>query len=61
MESDQAAIAITRALIKLPAKAGQRFAEEWTIVARRVEVVHGAPVPHDTEPAGAPRLDVSHE
>jgi len=61
MESDQAAIARTRALIKLPAEAGQRFAEEWTSVARRVEVVHGTPVPHETEPAGAPRLDVPDE
>jgi hypothetical protein len=61
MESDQAAIARTRALLKLPVESGHRFAEEWAIVRRHVEIVHGAPVSHDTEPAGAPRLDVPHD
>ena len=56
MESDRAAILWTRALLGLPAPLGERFAEEWKIVARRIEAVHSLPVSRDTEPAGAPRL-----
>lgn len=61
MEPEQAAIARTRMLLKLPAESGARFPEEWKIVARRVDVVHATLVSHDIEPAGAPRLDVPHE
>ena len=61
MESDRAAILWTRALLGLSAPLGERFAEEWKIVKRRVEVVHQAVVSHDAEPAGAPRLDVADE
>ena len=58
MESDHAAIANSRALLKLPGEPGPGFAEEWATVRRQVEVVSDALVSHDTEPAGAPRLDV---
>jgi hypothetical protein len=57
MDPDRSVIAWTRALLGLPAEAGERFSEEWTAVARRIEIVHGLRVSHDTEPAGAPRLD----
>lgn len=56
MEPDPAVITWTRSLLKLPTASGERFPDEWKIVARRVEVVHALPVPRDTEPAGAPRL-----
>lgn len=59
MPLDQAAIAWIHELLKLPAACGPRFPEEWNIVARRVEAVHETPVSHETEPAGAPRLDTS--
>jgi hypothetical protein len=58
MASDQTAITSVRLLLHLPTETGERFPEEWKIVAHWVEVVHGTPVSHDTEPAGAPRLDV---
>jgi hypothetical protein len=57
MASIQAAIAWTRTLLGLPAGSGDRFQEEWKIVERRVDTVHGTPVSHEIEPAGAPRLD----
>jgi len=56
MEPDPPVIAWTRRLLKLPPASGERFPEEWKIVARRIEVVHTLPVSRDTEPAGAPRL-----
>ena len=56
MEPDRPVIAWTRALLNLPAASGERFSEEWKIVARRIEAVHTLPVSRDTEPAGAPRL-----
>ena len=56
MESDRPITAGTRALLRLPATSGERFPEEWKIVARRIEAVQTHPVSHDTEPAGAPRL-----
>ena len=61
MEPDQPAIAGIRALLKLTAGAGERLPEEWKIVGRRIEVVHDTAVSHDTEPAGAPRLDAPDE
>jgi len=56
MEPDRPVIAWTRALLNLPAASGERFSEEWEIVARRIEAVHTLPVSRHTEPAGAPRL-----
>ena len=44
------------ALLRLPDH-GERFDEEWTVTQRRIERVAQAPVPRETEPAGAPRLD----
>jgi hypothetical protein len=61
MGTDQASIAWTRTVLRLPAESGQRFPEEWTIVERRVETVHGTPVSFEIEPAGAPRLEVPDE
>jgi hypothetical protein len=56
MDPDRASVASTRELLRLPQESGDRFAEEWMVVRRRIEVVHGVPVSHETEPAGAPRL-----
>jgi hypothetical protein len=44
------------ALLRLP-EHGERFDEEWTVTRSRIERVTSAPVPRETEPAGAPRLD----
>ena len=57
MDTNQPAILSARTLLRLPVDSGRRFPEEWEITARRMAVVHGAAVAHDTEPAGAPRLD----
>ncbi len=43
------------ALLRLPDH-GERFEEEWAVTQRRIEHVAAAPVPRETEPAGAPRL-----
>jgi hypothetical protein len=59
MDSDRPAITWTRTLLDLPEDTGERFADEWEIVRRRIEMVHGVPLSHDTEPAGAPRLAAS--
>lgn len=61
MEPDRSMLARTRSLLKLPAEAGERFPEEWQIVARRIETVHALPISHHTEPAGAPRLEAPDE
>lgn len=61
METDQDVIAPIRTLLNLPAEPGARLPEEWKVVVRRVAIVHSAPVSHDIDPAGAPRLDVPHE
>jgi hypothetical protein len=42
-------------LLRLP-EHGERFDEEWTVTRSRIERVTAAPVPRETEPAGAPRL-----
>lgn len=60
MESEPV-IARVRALLRLSAESGDRLPEEWTVVARRVGIIHDAAVSHDVEPAGAPRLDIPHE
>lgn len=57
MDPDQAAIAWTRALLALPRESGERFAEEWAIVRRRIEAVHSVSLSRETEPAVAPRLE----
>ncbi len=57
----ESAIAATRALLNLPPETGERFADEWKIVRRRIEIVHRVSLPRDTEPAGAPRLAASDE
>jgi hypothetical protein len=44
------------ALLRLPDH-GERFEEEWTITQRRIDRVTTTPVPRETDPAGAPRLD----
>jgi hypothetical protein len=56
MDSEHPAIAWVRALLALPHGRGERFAEEWNIVRRRIEIVHAASLPRETEPAVAPRL-----
>lgn len=61
MESDQPVIAPIRTLLHLSAGSGERLREEWQVVVRRVEIIHNLAVSHDVDPAGAPRLDVSHE
>lgn len=61
MESDQPVIAPIRTLLRLSAEMGERLREEWEVVVRRAEIVHNLAVSHDVEPAGAPRLDVTHE
>jgi hypothetical protein len=43
------------ALLRLPDH-GELFEEEWRVTQRRIEQVAAAPVPRETEPAGAPRL-----
>lgn len=43
------------ALLRLPDHGG-RFDEEWAATRGRIERVAQAPVPRETEPAGAPRL-----
>jgi hypothetical protein len=50
--------ACIRDLIKLPQESGERLEEEWSVVRRRIETVHGVPVSYEAEPAGAPRLDI---
>lgn len=55
MDPDHASVAQTRELLRLPQESGDRFAEEWAAVRRRIEAVHGVPVSYETEPAGAPR------
>jgi hypothetical protein len=44
------------ALLGLPDH-GERFEEEWTATRGRIERIAAAPVPRETDPAGAPRLD----
>ncbi len=61
MEPEGPVIIWTRSLLRLPAATGERFAEEWKSVRRRVEVVHATAASHDVEPAGAPRLDAPDE
>jgi len=56
MERDASALAWTRALLALPTETGRYFDDEFEAVRRRIKAVHGAPVTHDTEPAGAPLL-----
>ncbi len=53
MDLEQSAVAWTRALLGLSAQSGERFPEEWKLVQRRLEVVHGAAIPRETEPAVA--------
>lgn len=43
-------------MLRLPDH-GERFDEEWRVTQQRIERVTAAPVPRETEPAGAPRLD----
>ncbi len=59
MDPDRPAIAWTRTLLGLPHESGARFPEEWTVVRRRIEIVHAVSLPRETEPAVAPRLDPS--
>jgi hypothetical protein len=59
MEPDRPVIAWTRTLLGLPPEIGARFPEEWTVVRRRIEIVHAVSLPHETEPATSPRLDPS--
>ncbi|HYM68735.1 MAG TPA: hypothetical protein VEZ44_04000 [bacterium] len=56
MERDTSALAWTRALLTLPTETGRDFDDELEAIRRRIKAVHDAPVTHDTEPAGAPRL-----
>jgi len=57
MELARSVISWTRALLGLPADTGRGFPDEWAHVIRRIEAVHRHPVPRETEPAGAPRLE----
>ncbi len=56
MERDAAARARLEILLGVPADLGRHFETEMETVRRRIEAVHRAPVSHDVEPAGAPRL-----
>jgi hypothetical protein len=56
MEPDRSVMAWMRALLDLPQESSERFAEEWTAVRRRIDVVHDMSVPRGTEPSGGPRL-----
>jgi hypothetical protein len=56
MEPEHSAIAWIRALLALPRESGERFPEEWDTVRHRIEAVHAARLPHETDPAVAPRL-----
>ena len=57
MKPEGSAVAWMRALLNLAPDTGERFPEEWAVIERRIESVHSLPVPHDAEPAGAPRLE----
>lgn len=61
MERRDPSVTWMRDLIGLAHECGERFDEEWSIVRRRIETVHGVPVSHETEPAGSPRLDIGRE
>ncbi len=56
MERDAAARAWLEILLRVRADAGRYFEAEMEATRRRIEAVHRAPVTHDVEPAGAPRL-----
>lgn len=56
MDLDRSAVAWTRMLLALPYESGEHFSDEWTIVQRRIEEVHGVSLPRETEPAVAPHL-----
>ncbi len=56
MNADHGGVALTRALLDLPAGSGELFPAEWETVRRRITIVHETAVPRETEPAGAPRL-----
>lgn len=56
IEPEPSTVAWVRALLNLPFTTGERFADEWMVVRRRIESVHGISLPRETEPAGAPRL-----
>ncbi len=56
MERDAAPNTSMRTLLNLPDARGALFDEEMERTRRRIEAVHRAPVSHETEPAGAPRL-----
>ncbi len=61
MDPEPTAVTWTRTLLKLPVETGERFNDEWQIVRRRIEAVHGVSLSNDTEPAGAPRLETAGE
>lgn len=61
MGLEPAAVTWTRTLLRLPAESGERFLDEWKVVRRRIEAVHGVSVSNETEPAGAPRLETRDE
>lgn len=56
-DADQAAVAWTRALLALSHTSGERFAEEWKVVRRRIELLHRVSLARETDPAVSPRLD----
>jgi len=59
MERDASPSTGMRALLALPDERGALFDEEMARTRRRIDAVHRAAVSHDTEPAGAPRLQPS--
>ncbi len=61
MDLEPAAVTWARTLLKLPVETGERFTDEWQIVRRRIEAVHGVSLSNETEPAGAPRLETRDE
>ncbi len=56
MDRDISPVAAMRTLLALPDERGALFDEEMARTRRRIDAVHRAAVSHDTEPAGAPRL-----
>ncbi len=61
MNPEQAAVTWIRTLLNLPAQSGERLNDEWQIVRRRIEAVHGVSLSNETDPAGAPRLETMDE
>ncbi|HLN13172.1 MAG TPA: hypothetical protein VK587_08275 [bacterium] len=56
MDRDTSRVVELRTLLALPDERGALFDDEMARTRRRIDAVHRAAVSHNTEPAGAPRL-----